>query len=146
MAELMQELNSSTGWLLMASLKSLPLIATLLLAQYGLKKYLSASARHSLWLSLFLCLSIPFGWHFSFDIRSTELLFSSAENNVASPSTSEIVTAPIAATEISQANIENNLYQPPNAATTSLTLHSILTLIWIFILCSLICCSRKCGK
>lgn len=138
MAELMQELNSFTGWLLIASLKSLPLIVILLLAQYRLKKYLSASARHSLWLSLFLCLSIPFGWHFSFDIRSTELLFSSAENNVASPSTSEIVTAPIAATEISQANIENNLYQPPNAATTSLTLHSILTLIWIFIFSGLI--------
>jgi len=62
MTALMQELNSFTGWLLIASLKSLPLIAVLLLAQYGLKKYLSAGARHSLWLSLFLCLSIPFGW------------------------------------------------------------------------------------
>lgn len=139
MPELMQELNSFTGWLLIASLKSLPLIAILLLAQYGLKKYLSASARHSLWLSLFLCLSIPFGWHFSFDIRSTaELLFSSAENNVASPSTSEIVTSPIAAAEILQANIENDLYQPPNAATTSLTSHSILSLIWISIISGLI--------
>jgi hypothetical protein len=39
MAELMQEINSFTGWLLIASLKSLPLIAILLLAQYGLKKY-----------------------------------------------------------------------------------------------------------
>ncbi|HEY0891683.1 MAG TPA: M56 family metallopeptidase [Cellvibrio sp.] len=135
MAELMQELNSFTGWLLIASLKSLPLIAILLLAQYGLKKYLSAGARHSLWLSLFLCLSIPFGWHFPFDIRPTELLFSSAENNAVSPSESEIITAPIAVIEISQANIENDLYQPPNAETTS---HSILSLIWIFIFSGLI--------
>lgn len=113
MAELMQELNSFTGWLLIASLKSLPLIAILLLAQYWLKNYLSAGARHGLWLSLFLCLSIPFGWHFSFDIRSTELLFSSANNNATSRSGSEIITSPTAAAEISQTNIENDLYQPP---------------------------------
>ncbi|MDR7092062.1 M56 family metallopeptidase [Cellvibrio fibrivorans] len=138
MAELMQEINSFTGWLLIASLKSLPLIAILLLAQYGLKKYLSAGARHSLWLSLFLCLSIPFGWQFSFDIRPTELLFSSMDNNATYPSGSEIITSPTAAAEISQTNIENDLHQTPNSATTSLTSHSIFSLIWIFIFSGLI--------
>jgi beta-lactamase regulating signal transducer with metallopeptidase domain len=138
MAELMQELNSFTGWLLIASLKSLPLIAILLLAQYGLKKYLSAGARYSLWLSLFLCLSIPFGWQFSFDIRPTELLFSSADNIATSPLGSEIITSPTAAVETSQTNIENDLYQIPNPAVTSLSSHSILSLIWISIFSGLI--------
>jgi beta-lactamase regulating signal transducer with metallopeptidase domain len=138
MAELMQELNSFTGWLLIASLKSLPLIAILLLAQYGLKKYLSAGARHGLWLSLFLCLSIPFGWHFSFDVQTTELVFSSTENNATSPSTSEIITSSIAATEVAQTNIENDLFQTREVAITSLDSHSILSLLWLSIFSGLI--------
>jgi len=136
MADLMQELNLFTGWLLIASLKSLPLIAILLLTQYGLRKYLSASARHSLWLSLFLCLSIPAGWHFSFDIRPTALL--SADNNDTSPSTPEIIISPTASAEIAQTNIENDLYQTPNAITTSLDSHDILSLIWASIFSALI--------
>ncbi|MGV8837733.1 M56 family metallopeptidase [Cellvibrio sp.] len=138
MAELMQELNSFTGWLLIASLKSLPLIAILLLAQYGLKKYLSAGARHGLWLSLFLCLSTPFGWHFSFDVQTTELVFSSTENNATSPSTSEIITSSIAATEVAQTNIENDLFQTREVAITSLDSHSILSLLWLSIFSGLI--------
>lgn len=138
MAELMQELNSFTGWLLIASLKSLPLVAILLLAQYGLKKYLSAGARHSLWLSLFLCLSIPFGWQFSFEAQPTAILSSPTDNGLAPPSTPEVALAPIVAAQESQRIRENALHQTQNAASTSLDSHSILSLIWISIFSGLI--------
>lgn len=138
MAELMQELNSFTGWLLIASLKSLPLVAILLLAQYGLKKYLSAGARHSLWLSLFLCLSIPFGWQFSFEAQPTAILSSPTDNGLAPPSTPEVALAPIVVAKESQRIRENALHQTQNAASTSLDSHSILSLIWISIFSGLI--------
>lgn len=138
MTELMQELNSFTGWLLIASLKSLPLIAVLLLAQYGLKKYLSAGARHSLWLSLFLCLSIPFGWKFSFELQPTEILSSPTDKSLAPQSTPEVTLAPIVVAEESQIIRENALHQTQNAASTSLDSHSILSLIWISIFSGLI--------
>lgn len=65
MNALTEGLNAFIEWLLLASFKSLPLIFILLLAQIVLKKYLSASARHSLWLTIFICLSVPFGWDLS---------------------------------------------------------------------------------
>lgn len=138
MFELMQELNSFTGWLLIASVKSLPLVAILLLAQYGLKKYLSASARHSLWLSLFLCLGIPFGWNLSFDNRPAELLFSSTEN-ITSVSTPEVITSPTDSTLIMHANTENDINQATDAVTNTINYHSILSIIWLSIFSGLIC-------
>jgi beta-lactamase regulating signal transducer with metallopeptidase domain len=138
MAELMQELNSFTGWLLIASLKSLPLIATLLLVQYGLKKYLSASARHSLWLSLCLCLSIPFGWHFSFEARLAELLFLPAENNVASTSIPKLITIPPATALITHTNTKNDFHMA-EVTSGEINYHSILSLIWLAVFNGLIC-------
>lgn len=137
MAELMQELNSFTGWLLIASLKSLPLIATILLAQYGLKKYLSASARHSLWLSLFLCLSIPLGWNLSFDKRSAELLFSPAKNNIASTSTPEIIISPSATILTTHTNTENS-FHAAGTIPGEINYHSILSLVWLAVFSGLI--------
>lgn len=138
MSGLMQELNSFTSWLLMASLKSLPLIAILLLAQYVLRKYLSASARHSLWLSLFLCLSIPFGWHFSLDNKPVALLFSPEEKIVAPTSTPKIITSTTAIATAEQTTIENNIFQAPDTSTPLIDSRSILSLIWVVIFSGLI--------
>lgn len=139
MAELIQELNSFTGWLLIASLKSLPIFATLLLAQYGLKKYFSASARHSLWLSLFLCLSIPIGWNLPFDNRPAKLSFSPPENDITSASTPEIITAPTAATLSTPAHTEKGIHQANNAVTHTINYHRIFSLLWLSIFTGLIC-------
>lgn len=139
MTELMQELNLFTGWLLIASLKSLALIATLLLAQHGLKKYLSASARHSLWLSLFLCLSIPFGWNLSLDNKPAALLFSPPENNVTPASTPEIIASPTTAALTTPTNTEKDVHQATDAVTNTINYHSILSLIWLTIFSGLIC-------
>lgn len=139
MSELMQELNSFTGWLLFASLKSLPLIATLLLVQYGLKKYLSASARHSLWLSLFLCLSIPFGWQLSFDNQPMDLLFPLPANDVAPTSTPEIIPSPTTETLTTPINTEKNFHRVTDTVINTINYHSILSLIWLSIFSGLIC-------
>lgn len=133
MTELMQELNSFTGWLLIASLKSLPLIAVLLLAQYGLKKYLSAGARHSLWLSLFLCLSIPFGWQLSLDTLSTEPLSPVTDDKRNLPLTPETSTPLTADTAIQQTTIENKAHITRDATGESLDVHSVLSLVWLSI-------------
>lgn len=133
MAALMQELNSFTGWLLIASLKSLPLIAALLLAQYGLKKYLSAGARHSLWLSLFLCLSIPFGWQLSLDTLSTEPLSPVTDDKRNLPLTPETTPPLTSDTAIQQTTIENNAHTTRDATGESLDVHSVLSLVWLSI-------------
>ena len=133
MTALMQDLNSFTGWLLIASLKSLPLIAVLLLAQYGLKKYLSAGARHSLWLSLFLCLSIPFGWQLSLDTLSTEPLSPVTDDKRNFPLTPETTPTPTADTAIQQTTIENNAHTTRDATGKSLDVHSVLSLVWLSI-------------
>lgn len=138
MAELMQELNLFTGWLLIASLKSIPIFASLLLAQYGLKKYISASARHSLWLSLFLCLSIPFGWNLSFDNRPAELLFSPAENTIASTSTPEIIVSPSTTALTMHTNAEHDSHTA-QVISDEINYRSILSLIWLAIFSGLIC-------
>lgn len=139
MSELMQELNSITGWLVIASLKSLPLIAILLLTQYGLKKYLSANARHGLWLSLFLCLSIPFGWDLSFNNRTANLFSSPVKNNLVSISTQELITSPTTSTPPSLTNPEISLHQPIKLDTNTLNYRGILSLIWLLIFSGLIC-------
>lgn len=139
MPELMQELNSLTGWLVIASLKSLPLIAILLLTQYGLKKYLSASTRHGLWLSLFLCLSIPFGWDLSFENKTANLFSSPVKNNLVSISTQELITSPTTSTPPSPTNPEISLYQPINLDANTLNYRGILSLIWLLIFSGLIC-------
>ncbi|MDO8343260.1 MAG: M56 family metallopeptidase [Cellvibrio sp.] len=139
MSELIQELNSFTGWLLIASLKSLPLIAILLLAQYGLKKTISAGARHGLWLSLFLCLSIPFGWNLSFDNRAAELLSSPVKNDLASISMQEPVKSPTTSTPTIPISPENNIHQSTSLNANTLDYRSILSLIWLLIFCGLVC-------
>jgi beta-lactamase regulating signal transducer with metallopeptidase domain len=138
MGELMQELNLFTSWLVIASLKSLPIFASLLLAQYGLKKTITASARHSLWLSLFLCLSIPFGWNLSFDNRPAELLFSPAESNALSTSTPEIIVSPSAIALTTHTNEGNDLHAAEVIAG-EINYHSILSLIWLAVFGGLIC-------
>ena len=50
------------SWLLIASVKTTPLILALLLLQRLLRKQVSATARHLLWISVLISLSIPFGW------------------------------------------------------------------------------------
>ncbi len=139
MAELMQELNSFTGWLLIASLKSLPIFATLLLAQYGLKKYFSASARHSLWLSLFLCLSIPVGWQLSVNNQPIELSFPLPANAPSPTSTPEIITSSTAVTLTTTTNTEINRHQATEAIADTISYHSILSLLWLSIFGGLIC-------
>lgn len=133
MSAFLQELNSFTGWLLIASLKSIPLMAIILLVQYGLKKHLSAHARHSLWLSLFLCLSVPFGWNLSFDSRTAELLSSPANNNLASSSPQEPLTSPTSSTPITPINPENTPRQTTPLNTKVLDYQNILSLIWLSI-------------
>lgn len=139
MSEWIQELNSFTGWLLIASLKSVPLIVILLLAQYGLKKYLSASARHGLWLSLFLCLSIPFGWDLSFENRTANLFSSPVKNNLVSISTQELIKPSTTSTPTTPINTEVNLHQPINLDASTFEYRNILSLMWLLIFSGLIC-------
>ncbi len=123
-------LNTFTGWLLIASFKSSPLIIALLLAQYGLKKYLSASARHSLWLSVFICLSIPFGWEISVN-KNTQNLF--IPSNLTSPA----IQQPISASEknIIEAQaipIEENLQSIVNP-NRPINAHALLSYVWMVV-------------
>lgn len=138
MSAFMQELNSFTGWLLIASLKSIPLIAIFFLAQYGLKKYLSASARHSLWLSVFLCLSIPFGWNLSFDNRTADL-FSPPINTTIPTLVPEITISPTTATLTGNTNTEGITHQATNTIANSINYQNLLSLIWLSIFSSLVC-------
>jgi|GEM_PF-6779485 len=55
-------LGSTAEWLLIASLKTVPLIIFILVIQRLFRKHLSAAAQHLLWLSVLMSLSIPFGW------------------------------------------------------------------------------------
>lgn len=122
-------LNAFTGWLLIASLKSSPLIIALLLAQYGLKKYFSASARHSLWLSVFICLSVPFGWEISIN-KNTSDLFSHpvyAANTIV-PSTPAITVENNSVTkmQINSGNTKQPAREPGHAPDP----YSLLSCIW----------------
>lgn len=63
LADVIAPLINITEWLAIASLKTIPLIVLVLLAQQLFRKQLSAASRHLLWLSVLLSLSIPFGWN-----------------------------------------------------------------------------------
>ncbi|PUA29064.1 MAG: hypothetical protein B0W54_00125 [Cellvibrio sp. 79] len=123
-------LNTFTGWLLLASLKSSPLIIALLLAQYGLKKYLPASARHSLWLSVFICLSIPFGWEISINKNTTDLFI---PPNLTSPAIQQPGSAPENNSSEAQSTMiaENS----PLIVDTRqpINVHALLSYAWIVV-------------
>ncbi|WP_039917269.1 M56 family metallopeptidase [Cellvibrio mixtus] len=123
-------LTTFTGWLLIASFKSSPLIIALLLAQYGLKKYLSASARHSLWLSVFICLSIPFGWEISLGKHTDNLFADPSHTLISMPSSTQVSIVENAPVTDIQTNSGSTTGQPTTAADHPISLHLLLSYIW----------------
>lgn len=74
-------LTNSAEWIAIASLKTIPLIAVVLVVQRFFRKQLSAASRHLLWLSVLLSLSIPFGWTLNISkLPSASLVENVAEN------------------------------------------------------------------
>lgn len=128
-------LSAFTAWLLLASLKSSPLIIALLLARYGLKKYLSASASHSLWLSVFICLSIPFGWEISINKNTTDL-FTYPDPITATNTTPSIIAENSTAIEL-QKTPGNAVVQPAVKADPSFNAYLVLSYIWAAVFCCL---------
>lgn len=133
MAALIQELNVFTAWLSLTSIKSAFLIILILLIQHGLQKYLSAKARHRLWLSLLICLSIPVGWNLSLD--QTLLLkptITQDEISTSSPQTPNFIDA---AKQNSASYIDTSITRSSPSADKSITgsihLHSVLSIIWL---------------
>jgi beta-lactamase regulating signal transducer with metallopeptidase domain len=130
---LTQTLNALTAWLLIASLKSVPLIVAIVVIQYGFKKSISANARYSLWLSLLLCLSIPFGWNIALDKSAaipqidSELVATQQQNTIALENITTAKTPPITTTITEQIS----------AATSANKLHTLLSYIWLTVLLSL---------
>ncbi|WP_323814222.1 M56 family metallopeptidase [Cellvibrio sp. NN19] len=137
MDALMEGLNAFTAWLLLTSVKSVFLIALILLIQYRLKKYLSAKARHSIWLSLLICLCIPVGWNLSFDQQHfTFPTNTPVEKSTETEQLSNQITS-----------IENNTTTQPDASTTiefqptnesietTIHHHSIFSFVWLSGLC-----------
>jgi beta-lactamase regulating signal transducer with metallopeptidase domain len=61
-SNLIPALNNMAEWLAIASLKTIPLIAFIFVIKHIFRKRLSAASVHLLWLSVFMSLSIPFGW------------------------------------------------------------------------------------
>ncbi len=130
-------LNAFTAWLLLTSVKSVFLIALILLMQNGLQKYLSAKARHNLWLSLLICLCIPVGWNLSLDQQH----FTLPNNTPAEISTATAQTSnPLAATGKNTAaptdtSIAIALSSTNESIETAIHHHSILSFIWLSGLC-----------
>lgn len=65
LAELTQPLVAALGWLVIASVKTIPLIIFVFAIQYFFRKQLSAAAHYCLWLGVLISLAIPFGWNMS---------------------------------------------------------------------------------
>lgn len=61
-AELLQILTTTAEWLLMASLKTIPLIVFVLIIQRLFRKQLSAAAHYWLWMGVLISLTLPLGW------------------------------------------------------------------------------------
>ncbi|RYY76754.1 MAG: hypothetical protein EOO52_04425 [Gammaproteobacteria bacterium] len=61
-AEISTTLADFAQWLILVSLKTLPLIILVLLLQRIFRKFLSASANYLLWLPVMISLCVPFGW------------------------------------------------------------------------------------
>lgn len=97
-------LMNSAEWVVIASLKTIPLIVFVLFVQRFFRKQLSAAARHLLWLSVLLSLSIPFGWNINLssssatDSSATRLDSAQSATNVSSPSTPVVSEQGIATT------------------------------------------------
>jgi beta-lactamase regulating signal transducer with metallopeptidase domain len=87
---------NSAEWLVIASLKTIPLIAFVLIVQRLFRKQLSAAARHLLWLSVLLSLSIPFGWNINLgslsadDPSATHLDFTQSPVSFNTPNTAMV--------------------------------------------------------
>jgi beta-lactamase regulating signal transducer with metallopeptidase domain len=127
MESLIAELNSFTSWLLIASLKSVPLIIAIVLVQHGFKKFLSASARHSLWLSVFICLSIPFGWELSFDNHVNNLL-AQQESNL--PALQHTITTPEPAQHHAPVTLPNSSEQISESPELEISIYSLISYLW----------------
>jgi beta-lactamase regulating signal transducer with metallopeptidase domain len=128
---IIDSLNQFTSWLLMVSIKSLPLIALILLIQFLLKRYLTAAARFGLWASLLIGLSIPFGWSFYYqsenhlsehNIAKTQLVFDQAENN----STTII------------GETQNNSTSNSTHPISPTSIHTMLSLVWLVVFLSML--------
>ncbi|MES2675316.1 MAG: M56 family metallopeptidase [Pseudomonadota bacterium] len=59
---LVPAMNNMAEWVAIASLKTIPLIAFIVVVKHIFRKRLSAASIHLLWLSVFMSLSIPVGW------------------------------------------------------------------------------------
>lgn len=86
LVSLSNNLTNSAEWIAIASLKTIPLIAVVLIVQQFFRKQLSAASRHLLWLSVLLSLSIPFGWTLNISKLPSS---SSIENVLANERTTE---------------------------------------------------------
>lgn len=89
-------LANSTEWLALASLKTIPLIAFVLMMQRIFRKQLSATARHLLWLSVLISLSIPFGWNINlnqFSVTGSAINHVDSAQNTASISNPKLTLA-----------------------------------------------------
>ncbi len=63
--EMANNLNPLVEWLVIASIKSTPIIVVVLFLRKILFTYLSAGARYGLWFSVVISLTIPIGWQFN---------------------------------------------------------------------------------
>lgn len=119
-------------WLVLASLKTIPLIALVFIIQRLLRNRISAASRHLLWLSVLISLSIPFGWNLHINHSPNNF----TEINV--PATSE--TLPLLSHPESQTNNAVNstqITEPESITSTSRkfewseNIYIILTAIWL---------------
>lgn len=128
-----------SNWLLSASAKSLPVLACILLAQQALKKQFSAKARHWLWLSFYLCLSLPLGW--KLNMEPLQIIFSA---DTQPPSTNnQLATIQPNAVAAFSSNPVNTI--PPTilaSQATPITIKAsrqleLFSYIWLGVFCSL---------
>ncbi|HSX52168.1 MAG TPA: M56 family metallopeptidase [Cellvibrio sp.] len=137
MESLTTGLNIFTEWLLIASIKSVPLIMVVLIAQRGLKKYFPASTRHCLWLCVYICLSSPVGWEISIDTNSSALGPISETTFIPSATTTNTPEEILALSAESQLSSENSTAALATDIHHSIDMYSLLSFIWLAIFCCL---------
>jgi beta-lactamase regulating signal transducer with metallopeptidase domain len=141
-SELLLILTNFAEWLAIASLKTIPLIAFVLIVQRLFRKQLSAAARHLLWLSVLLSLSIPFGWNLhlaSFPTSDASVSrLDSTQHSVDSTTTDMLIVSESGLTETHNIGTQDNLaLQEKNTflgntwAAISQNYSIALTLFWL---------------
>ncbi len=98
-------LHNISEWLLVASLKTIPLIACVLILQRLFRKQLSAASAHLLWLSVLVSLSIPFGW----DMHINRFAANNSSPVISSEQNTEIINTPIFQQQIA---VPNEIFSP----------------------------------